>query len=274
MERPALRDGLGAVSVRDEREAPHDQQEQTTAGRGRFWLALLVLLSICAVAVWNSALFRLKELEVSGTNRLTEARIMEAAGLVPGAVRWQHSVSSVEKRLLAEPWIKSAAAQWETGRLSIAVEERAPVGLLRHSDLYYLALDPEGIVLEQVNLLEGHGLPVISGITVTPSLRGDRLEQPALRDALDVLAMLDGFFREQISEVHVREDRSLTLFMRGGTTVLWGDVPDGRDRAFIIREKAETLGDFWGRLPVAKRSQCRFDMRVVPRAPAAAAGCE
>lgn len=257
----------------EERAAYAEQQEQAP-GRGRFWLALLVLLSVCALAVWNSALFRLKELQVSGTNRLTEAHIMEAAGLAPGAIKWEHTAAAVKKRLLSNPWVKSASVNWETGRLHIVVEERAPVGLLRHSDIYYLALDPEGMVLEQVNLLEGHGLPVISGVPVLPALRGDRLEHPALRDALDVLATLDGFFRGQISEVHLSEDRSITLFMRGGTTVLWGDLPEGRERSVVIREKAETLGDFWGRLPVAKRSQCRFDMRVVPKAPAAAAGCD
>jgi cell division septal protein FtsQ len=88
-------------------EAPAEEEE-VTRGRGWFWLALLGLTAVCAVAVYRSALFRLEQVEVTGLKNVAEARVLDASGLYVGAPRWEHPGSLVEQRLLQEPWITLA----------------------------------------------------------------------------------------------------------------------------------------------------------------------
>ncbi len=249
----------------DERVA--DQWEQAgPARRRRLWLALVALLGICAFAVYRSALFKLERVEVKGGQRLTTGRIMEIAGLEPGVPRWERPAWEIEQRLGQEPWVKSVSAAWHWNRVVIQLEERQPVGLLRYYDRFYLALDEGGIILELVDLPEGDGLPVISGaVEPARALRGQRLEDPALADALLLLSRMAPDLREAVSEVHVSRERGLTLYMVSGPTVLWGALPEGPQRLADVEEQIRTFGEVWQSLPDKRLPGCVMDARIQGR---------
>jgi cell division protein FtsQ len=263
---------LGGSTVTDERREEEADQDEARSGRGWFWLALAVMLGICAFAVYRSALFRLDQVEVTGLQRLTEARVAEAAGVAPGAARWQHPATVIEARLSQEPWIKSAHAAWAWNRLQIELQEREPVGLIRYTDRYYLELDETGMILGQTELDPQAGLPVISQKELTKALRGQRLEEPGLLDALLLLSRMGDALRAQISEVKVAPSRSLTLFMVPGATVEWGQLPSGGDRAAAVETKLKYFLGTWNLLH--KRSgNCQIDMRVWEDKAAVTDGC-
>lgn len=241
------------------------------AGRGRLFLVLLLLAGLAVAAAYRSAFFRLAEVEVTGLSRLTEERLMETADLTYGISRWIRPAALIERRLLAEPWVKLAHAEWQWDRLILSIAEREPVGLLRYHDVFYLALDEDGTVLEQVELARRGPLPVISGPVAGPALRGLPLTHPGLQDALAVLYRMAPALRAEISEIQVEDDRSLTLYMTGGATVRWGAVPDGRLRLPEVERKIGHFGEIWHKY-VKRRQGCEIDLR--PSGPATTSGCE
>lgn len=240
----------------------HDE-EQERGGRWGFWLALLVMLAICLFAVYRSALFRLEGVLITGHQRLSQADILEVTGLAPGMLRWEAPADRVQQRLEAEPWVRSAAVAWKGNRLVIELVEREPLALLQYHGRYYLVLDEEGSILGQRLLEEGERLPVIAGLTITSALRGQQLSHPGLLDGLSVLAWTAPALRGQISEVQVREDRYIRLFMTGGTTVDWGVLPDrASERDAFVQIQLQGFGEFWEKIPRGKLATCSIDLRV------------
>lgn len=248
-------------SEEEDRQEEEYEEEERSGGKGWFWLALFVMLSIAAVAAYRSAFFRAMSIDITGLSRLSRERVVEAAGLETGAPRWENSASAVQSRLLTEPWIAAATATWETGRIAINVEERKAAGLLKYSDRFYLVLDQSGIILGQTELDPKNPLPVISGKEVTTALRGQKLPDSGLQDALLLLARMAEGYPSHISEVKVAADRSLVLFMVSGATVDWGTIADGPTRLEKLNEKIELFFGTWNGLK--KRSGgCKIDMRI------------
>jgi cell division septal protein FtsQ len=235
--------------------------EEESPRTGRFWLALILMVIICAFAVYHSALFRLGTLQVRGNSLLTEAQVAETAGVSPGDPRWEHSASVVKARLLAEPWIKSAEVSWLWNRLTVVIVEREPVALLRQYEASYLMVDEEATVLEQIGLRTARGVPVIAAAISQGALRGERLQTPGLHEALALLGHMAKPLREQVSEVNIQGDRSLTLFMVGGATVKWGKLTAAKEE-LALEQKLTLFGDYWRTVAGKRVSSCQIDMRI------------
>jgi cell division septal protein FtsQ len=251
--------------------SPEGPAPQPRRRAGRLLSALVLLALAGSFWAYRSPLFRLEQVEVTGAYRLTPAQVMALAGLEKGAFRFAHPSWSVESAVRRDPLVKEAEAVWQGQRLTVAVTEREPVGLIRYHERFYLTLDHEGRILEQVDLGRGPDLPVITGTTISSALRGQQLQHPGLADALFLLSQMAEKYRRQVSEVAVAEDRSLTLFMEGGATVAFGTLPPGKERAAVVERRLETFGGLWQRLP-KRRTGCRIDLRVDQHP--TAAGCE
>lgn len=244
----------------DQAQAEEIEQSKP-AGKGWFWLALLVMLAIAGISAYRSAIFRAGDIRISGLEALTRERVIEAAGLVQGAPRWEHPAGEVAARLRREPWIATASAAWEWGRINISITERKAAGQLLYSDRFYLVLDQTGVILGQTELDPKNTLPVISGKTVTTALRGQPIPDPGLQDALFLLARMSEGYPSHISEVKVGADRSLTLYMVPGATVDWGIIPEGKNRAEALGEKIQHFFGLWNGLK-KRGAGCKIDMRV------------
>jgi len=247
---------------------------QKPLGRGRFRLMLLLICAVCGFALFRSTLFRLASLDVVGAERLTVERVREVAGLHPGVPRWERPAARVEALLAQEPWVASAEARWEWNRLTVKLQERTPVALIRYHDRFYLSLDSTGIILEMLDLAEGRGLPVIStDLELTRAVRGEQLTDPGLSDALTVLSAMSERLRQEISEVKVEPDRSLLLYMAEGATVRWGTLPDrAQVRNESVQRKVGALELFWFQEAVRRGKSCQIDLRI--EGPLIASGCE
>ena len=246
-------------------EEAHRVGGRPARARSRWGLALtlLVLLAVCLFAAYRSALFRLERVQISGNQRLGQAEILEIAGVSPGMLRWETSAERVRERLLAEPWIESATVTWRGNALLISVSEREPLALLQYQGRFYLMLDADGRILGQRLLEEVERLPVVSGVAVDRALRGDVLDDLGLKDALTLLWWTGDPLLEQLSEVHVREDRYLRLYLTGGTTVEVGILPDdAARRQEHIQTQLRGLLDQLDRVPASARATCRIDLRV------------
>lgn len=246
-------------------EEERSAEERAPGRRSRlgFWLALLAMLGICLFAAYRSALFRLERVQVMGNERLSQAEILEIAGLMPGALKWDVPADRVQQRLLDEPWVKAAKVTWRGNALIVEIAEREPLALLLYQGRFYLVLDEDGRILGQRLLDEGEPMPVVSGISIERALRGEQVDDLGLTDALTLLAWTGKPLRDQISELQVREDRYLRLYLTGGTTVEVGVLPDdAAQRDEHIQTQLKGLLDHLDRVPAAKRSTCQIDLRV------------
>lgn len=221
-------------------------------------LSIAVLLGMGAVAV-NSPIFHARTIEVSGISRpseLSRRAVVEVAGVSRETnVLWLDT-GVAERRLQANPWIAEATVSRELpATVRIDIRERMPVATVRGTG-EFVVVAGDGRILERVE--QDPRLPLVWGASVDG---GEWLAPRGAARALD--AMLESV-RSNVRRVVVGEDGSLTLRLRSGAQVLYGDE----------RLPAEKASALQGVLEWAAREGRRLatvDVRA-PSSPAVRAG--
>ncbi|MBW7875488.1 MAG: FtsQ-type POTRA domain-containing protein [Candidatus Cloacimonetes bacterium] len=116
----------------------------------RFFLVLLLVF--CLAQTWyifyRSSWFALQEIEILGNRLLSEKRVLEVSGLVPGIRIFELDFDALRTRMLeSEPLLQSVRIlQLSPNRLQIRLEERRAVFWLKN-DEEYLAVAADGVFL-------------------------------------------------------------------------------------------------------------------------------
>lgn len=222
-------------------------------------LTLVALGAVCAYILLHSGFFRVEKVTVIGNRQLPASRVQEAAGVRTGQLLWSFSMDRIARAVQAEPWVAAARVQWRAGELVVQVQERRPVGLLPYQTAY-LMLDELGTVLQQVPQLTAAKLPVITGVSIQRALRGERLEDAHLADALYLLSWMDESLRSTVGELNVDPQRNLTFYI-SGVTVRWGRLPSDNERATETPFKLKHLPENLANAQQSKPPKCIIDMR-------------
>ena len=131
--------------------------------------------------------FRAAEITVQGEKRLSEQAVLELAELEDEVNILSVNLSMIRKRLVAAPWIQSAAVRRELpSRLSISVKEHEPLALLDVGRLFLI--NTAGEIFKEAEPMEMTGLPVISGMDYVDWKRTDGPETKVFKA---VMAFLD-----------------------------------------------------------------------------------
>ncbi|MDY7000865.1 MAG: FtsQ-type POTRA domain-containing protein, partial [Thermodesulfobacteriota bacterium] len=130
-----------------------------------FSACLLAVLSFGFLAgfrwLTTTSFFALKGVETSGLVRLTEAEIVNLAGIGPGLNVLDLKISDIEARLLKDPWIERAVvARVLPDRLRIVVTERRPAYWVRSGKGLFYA-DIQGRPLAEVTADRFSSWPVL-----------------------------------------------------------------------------------------------------------------
>lgn len=239
-------------------------------------LTLLAILTSCFgswYVLTRTDYLQIKQVAVSGNERVPTEQILSAAGIALGDRPWQHLPWQVRSRILqVDPWIEDAAVRirWPLDRMEIVIRERTPTHLISlepedGGPNQFVWIDRSGVVVDIVQAPTPEALPLISGLTAAEIYRGMRIDNPALDDALYLLSRMSPELRDEISEIHVTPDRQVTLFLRTPLTVKWGLVPEANRDA----ETAAKLADLGGLLNEtlnAEKTICLIDMRDAKQA--------
>ena len=106
--------------------------------------------------------FELKEIHITGIDRLNRGDILTNADVTLGLNSLDMNVGEVEQRLSANPWIQSVTVRRELpNRLRISVEEKVPAFWIRQGDGLYFA-DASGRVIAPMHPGETASLPLLS----------------------------------------------------------------------------------------------------------------
>lgn len=220
------------------------EQQGSRWWRSAGWLGagLLLLAALTVyVALSRAPFFRLVRVTVTGNRHLSEEQVLADAGVKLGESRWGNPAAEVAQRLLLDPWIAKADVTWRLGgELHVQLEERQPLALVHYHALY-LSVDKDGRVIDLVPSLVATRLPLISGVTLPPVLRGDQINDPGLSAALSALAWLTPEWQAKVAEITTGSDTYMTMVLTGaleGTQVKLG-------RSDRLEEKLPVLLSLW-----------------------------
>jgi cell division protein FtsQ len=184
---------------------------------------------------------------VTGTHLVTPAQVIAAADVPIGTPLMRVDAGVVTRRVEAIRQVASATVteDWPD-HLAIAVTERVPALAVRMADGGYDLVDSTGTIVHWAKTRPA-GLPLLTTSLTGGALRGD----PGVTAAADVLAELDPSLARIVATMSVAQvltgdggsvitAQQVTLLLRDGKTVVWGDPSDAaqknRELTILLRE--------------------------------------
>ncbi len=221
----------------DERFEQRRAEVRRTNRSRRLWrtITVLILLVVLAAAwaVERSWLVELAEIQVTGTQRLEPAVVLDAADLELGTSTLRLRLGPARERVEALPLVAHADVR-RIGAVAVRIDivERVPelVGRLGESGVL---VDAEGIVIAT-----GQD-PVLTQVRVSQG----RLPQPGVRLGPDsalgaghrVWQGLSGPLRAEVDHIEARSSADVDVLLADGTRVRFG-------RPDLLDEKVRALG--------------------------------
>ncbi|WP_141577025.1 cell division protein FtsQ/DivIB [Actinomadura sp. WMMA1423] len=217
-----------------EEEPEPDPDAAAPAGRGRatrwkvVFVTLLVIGALGAVSwvLLGSRLLVVRHVEVTGTRLATADQVVAAAGIDLGTPMVRLRTGAVRDRVERLREVESAAIErrWP-GTVRVVVHEREPVAVFRGAGRYHL-LDRHGVTVAD-EASRPAGLPTLTVASPGPS------DQATLA-ALTVLSGLPERLGGRVTEVEAGGPEAVTLYMKGGQTVVWGAAERAAEKIRLL----------------------------------------
>jgi len=191
-----------------------------------FWGVIIggVLITAAVISLYTPGLrlFDLREIVVSGNDHTSAAEIAEAARLQAGTSLLVISLRHVSRDVSSLPWVKSTRVKRVyPHRISICVEERAPVATISLPSGRVLTIGEGGVIVEAGEVRE-EGLPELVGPAVSGEEPGGYLLDPRVGDLIDALAFDAGLRGLAIRRIDVSDPTSIVLHTDGPRILLGG----------------------------------------------------
>lgn len=228
----------------------------------------VVLLGLAAFLFFT---LRIETIEVRGNQRFSEAEILAAAGIRPGAHMWMENLSAVEDALLLDPYIATARIVRiypSTVRINIT-ERREAAAILSVSGV--VIVDKAGYVLSIGEDAEYEGLLKIygagaSGYRVNGQL-GDASDFTSRTMVALMEAIAESGVESQVESVDITNALSVTMQTKAGYTVQLGQpeaLADKLRKFAIVLPEVERLGYTAGTIDVSVRGDPVFSPPGAP----------
>lgn len=181
----------------------YNRQTRKNAHRGRFFGAFFVLLVklVFAAALFagvgyglvhiyrmatTSSYFIIKDVEISGNERLEYHDVIKEAGLEPGLNSLSVSIDEIEIRLKKNPWIRRVSVTRKLpDRVKIDIEEYKPkFWILENGTMYYA--DINGKFIAPVEPVRFVSLPILE---VEKGFAGPDEPLPEILEKLDAAGL-------------------------------------------------------------------------------------
>lgn len=186
------------------------------------WLAGLSVVGSVAFFAYRLSCsvvpFRVKNIEISSTERLTREDVLAIAGVEPGMDLLRLNLKSVCEQLSRNPWVESVRVQrFFPDRISIGIVEREPVAVINMGYIYYL--DGKGVVFKTLSQGDNLDYPVVTGFSEEDMATDPAGTEAALKSTCSLLKVLQeqgAFILADVSEIHYDKGFGFTLFTTSG----------------------------------------------------------
>lgn len=211
---------------------PRSRPRQTRRRKAR-WVALLLLLAAMGLAgavtwaLYDSSLFAVRSVTVTGTRLVPESEVLAVAGVRPGTPLIRVSTARVAARVLTITQVQGVQVTktWPD-RVVIAVRERTSALAVALSGGGFDLIDADGVIVQSA-ATRPPGLPLFTTTAAASSLRGD----PDVAAAAAVLGELPASLRSSVASVIASSPDQVTLSLGSGVTILWGGADDAAAKA-------------------------------------------
>lgn len=198
----------------------------------RALIALVIVLPIVAAVAWIgwfSPWFALDTIDVrisstaEAAGPLTPDEVLVTVGVPDGTPLLRISPSEVQQRVGALPQVESVTVtrSWPT-TLLVEVTRRTPVAAVAVPSGGYDVVDATGVVIRQSSTLVT-GVPLVKATG-----RG-------LDAAVAVASEMPDWLREKVESVEATTRNDVTLNLRNGSIVTWGNAEEGEFKARVLK---------------------------------------
>lgn len=187
-------------------------------------LVVVVLLGAIAVA-WFSPLLSVREIEVVGTEVLSQEEVIDELQVTEGTPLLQVDTAAAAERVATLPRAASVRVQRVyPSSVRVTVEERRAVVFFDAPDGTH-SVDVEGVDFAV------EPPPMLTPRLVTPTPgTGD----PATSAAVQVLESLPLDLRVQVEAVEAPSETEISLVLTDGRKVVWGGVDRSERKAAVV----------------------------------------
>lgn len=178
------------------------------------WMVGLAFLYGIYLVVFIKPYFSVKDIRVQGDlSSLTKEDVIESSGLKIGDHLLRIPVSTIQKKLLSNPWVKEAAVYRKFPHVvGLAIKEYTPEAIVRLDDLYYV--DRFGVVFKKIEATDNKNYPVITGVEKIYSDGSAEEFKSKLVELLKVKLLYEGSSLQEgcgLSEVHYNHNRGISV---------------------------------------------------------------
>jgi cell division protein FtsQ len=198
------------------RRAKATTKEVLTAALAVSGIGIVAVLLIMAfLYLISHPYFAVREITVRGCKELTEQEILSLAAVKTRQNIFAISLREMQKRVMANPWIKDAYVGRELpNRLIIDLRERTAVSLVKKDNSFYL-MDINGVTFKKLEMNDELDLPILTGYQET-----DQDAQVLMGRTLDLLRYLstatDFPNIKNVSEINGNGRFGLSVFTNTG----------------------------------------------------------
>jgi cell division protein FtsQ len=200
---------------------------------------VLVVVLVLAVAGWLvafSSVFAARSVSVSGQHHLTAAQVRTAAAVPLGTPLARQDLGAVAQRVAGLPQVDSVhvVRDWPS-TVAVEVVERTPLLAVPQPDGFAL-VDAHGVAYETSTSIPDGVLRTDADPTATPLMVQLGVVAAALPEGL----------RGRVTRLHATSVNEISLDLRGGLTVFWGDSSESSLKGQVtsaLRKRATTSID-------------------------------
>ena len=190
--------------------------------RQKALILLLLLLLFCWQIANSAVVFSTQSIEVLGAETISARQVEEMAGVWQGAPLLRLDLGEMERRLLADPRILSAAVtRILPTTLRIRIEESVGLAVLPYH-VGFVEIDRNGTIVSIVTNFSLVNLPIITGLELSNVVLGDKLTGELFEGARAAMAAIPSDMRPRISELHVTPEGEMVLTLTDGLKVKIG----------------------------------------------------
>ncbi|RCV54494.1 cell division protein FtsQ/DivIB [Marinitenerispora sediminis] len=192
------------------------------------FVALLVV-AVLAVAAWlllGSRLLVVRDVEVTGTQRVGRDEVLTAADVPTGTALARVDTEAVRERVADLRLVESVevSRSWPA-TLRVRVTERAPALSVAVGEGYRL-VDGDGVTVEDVAERPAD-YPLVD-------VRGEITGNPGIAEAAAIVAELPADVLERIGRIDATDRAAVILLLDDGAEVVWGDGERTAEKARLL----------------------------------------
>ena len=199
--------------------------------RWRRWVAAALVVAVLAGLGWIvavSPVLAARSVTVEGTHRLSRAQVVAAAGVPLGRPLVRVPRGEIVRRVERLAEVRSARVELSfPSTVVIAVTERVAAAYRPTGPGHFTYVDATGRSFADLSTAPA-GLPRLAP---SPALAGD----PATLAAMaQISAALPAAVRAQVDELTASVPDEVTLALRDGRSVVWGDASRTADKVRVL----------------------------------------